>query len=86
MHYVISTGSIKEPNIFEGFTIFNFSAEHRRRLRTSNIAEHVNEEICCRTRVARIFPNAESCERLVTAIVMEISEEWIAGKIYLNVI
>lgn len=75
-----------QENILEGLTIFNFSAEHRRRLRTSNIAERVNEEIRRRTKVARIFPNPESCERLVTAIVMEISEEWIAGKIYLNVI
>lgn len=74
-----------QENIIEGLTIFNFTAEHRRRLRTSNIAERVNEEIRRRTKVARIFPNPESCERLVTAIVMEISEEWIAGKIYLNV-
>lgn len=75
-----------QENITEGLTIFNFTAEHRRRLRTSNIAERVNEEIRRRTKVARIFPNPESCERLITAIVMEISEGWIAGKVYLNVI
>lgn len=75
-----------QENIFEGLTIFNFTAEHRRRLRTSNIAERVNEEIRRRTKVARIFPNPESCERLITAIVMEISEDWGTGKIYLNVI
>ena len=63
-----------------------FTADHRRRLRTSNIAERVNEEIRRRTRVARIFPNPESCERLIAAIVMEISEDWVAGKVYLNVI
>jgi len=74
-----------EENIPEGLTIFHFSVEHRRRLRTSNIAERVNQEIRRRTRVARIFPNVESCERLVSAIAMEISEDWIAGKIYLNV-
>jgi len=75
-----------QENISEGLVIFNFSSDHRRRLRTSNIAERVNEEIRRRTRVARIFPNAESCERLIAAIVMEISEDWGAGKIYLNVI
>lgn len=75
-----------QENIPEGLIVFNFSSDHRRRLRTSNIAERVNEEIRRRTRVARIFPNAESCERLVTAIVMEISEDWCAGKVYLNVI
>jgi putative transposase len=75
-----------QENISEGLVIFNFSSDHRRRLRTSNIAERVNEEIRRRTRVARIFPNAKSCERLITAIVMEISEDWGVGKIYLNVI
>lgn len=75
-----------EGNISEGLSIFNFSVEYRRRLRTSNIAERVNEEIRWRTRVARIFPNVESCERLVGAIVMEISEDWMAGKVYLNLI
>lgn len=75
-----------EENIEEGLTIFNFASEYRRRLRTSNIAERVNEEIRRRTRVARIFPNVESCERLIGAIVMEISENWIAGKIYLNLV
>lgn len=75
-----------EENIAEGLTIFHFASEHRRRLRTSNIAERVNEEIRRRTRVARIFPSVESCERLVGAIVMEISENWMADPVYLNVI
>jgi len=34
--------------------------------------------------VASIFPNAESIHWLVTAILMEISEDWEAGRIYLN--
>jgi len=73
-----------EENIIEGLTVFHFSSEHRRRLRTSNIAERVNQEIRRRTRVARIFPNTVSCERLIWAVVMEISENWIANKAYLN--
>lgn len=72
-----------EENITEGLTIFNFPVEHRRRLRTSNIAERVNKEIRRRTRVATLFPNVDSCQRLVTAILMEISEEWETGKTYL---
>ena len=74
-----------EAAIPEGLAVFHFSVKHRRRLRTSNIAERVNQEIRRRTRVARIFPNVESCERLVGAIVMEISEDWVAGTVYLNV-
>ena len=73
-----------EENIEEGLTVFKVKAEYRRRLRTSNIAERVNQEIKRRTRVARIFPNVASCERLVGAILMEISEEWQAGVIYLT--
>lgn len=74
-----------QENISEGLTIFNFPSSHRRRIRTSNIAERVNQEIRRRSRVARIFPNAESFERLAGALVMEISEQWLLGTIYLNV-
>jgi transposase-like protein len=68
----------------EGFAVFALPASHRRRLRTSNALERVNKEIKRRTRVATLFPNEQSCERLVTAVAMEISEEWVTGKIYLN--
>ncbi|MFC1605777.1 transposase [Pseudomonadota bacterium] len=37
--------------------------------------ERLNEEIRRRTRVARLFPNEAACLRLVSAILMEISEE-----------
>lgn len=36
----------------------------------------MNEEIKRRTRVARLFPNEASCLRLVSAILMEISDDW----------
>lgn len=68
----------------EGFAVFAFPASHRRRLRTTNALERVNKEIKRRTRVATLFPNEQSCERLVTAIAMEISEEWVTGRNYLN--
>lgn len=74
-----------EENLSEGLTVFNFSSSYRKKLRTSNIAERVNQEIRRRSRVVRIFPNAASCERLVGAIVMEISEQWVSGNVYLNV-
>ena len=34
-------------------------------------------------RVATLFPNEASCLRLVTAVVMEMSKEWVTGKTYL---
>lgn len=68
----------------EGFTVFTLPTSHRRRLRTSNALERVNQEIKRRTRVARLFPNEASCLRLVSAVAMEISEEWQTGRRYLN--
>lgn len=68
----------------EGLTVFALPAEHRRRLRTSNPLERLNEEIKRRTRVATLFPNEASLLRLVTAILQETREDWETGKIYLN--
>ena len=73
-----------EENIPEGLTVFSFPEKHRLRLRTTNGLERLNREIRRRTRVAVLFPNTASCLRLVTAIVMEISEEWQTGRIYLR--
>lgn len=71
-----------ENNLLEGLTVFDFPVEHRRMIRTTNALERVNREICRRTRVISIFPNAASCLRLVSALIMEISEKWQAGKRY----
>lgn len=60
----------------EGLTVFAFPKKHRRRIRTSNMVERLNQEIRRRTRVARLFPNTASCLRLVSAVLMEISEDW----------
>ena len=73
-----------EENLPEAFTVFELPAAHRRRMRTSNPLERVNMELKRRTRVAGIFPNEASLLRLVSARLMEISEDWETGKIYLN--
>lgn len=72
-----------ETNIHESLNVFTLKRSHRRKLRTSNLAERVNRELKRRTKVVGIFPSAESCERLVTAVLIEISEEWEMGKVYL---
>jgi len=71
-----------EENLPEGFTAFNFPFEHRRFIRTSNSLERVNKEIRRRTRVVGVFPNDASCLRLISALLMEIDEEWQIGKRY----
>jgi len=73
-----------ETNVAEGLTVFEFPQAHRRRMRTTNPLERLHEEINRRTNVARIFPNEASLIRLVSAIEMEISEDWVAGKRYLD--
>ena len=73
-----------EGNIPEGLTVFAFPVDHRRRIRTVNSLERVCLEIRRRTRVAGIFPNEDSCSRLVSALLMEVSETWETGRIYLS--
>ena len=64
--------------------MFDFPAEHRRRIRTTNGLERVNREIARRTQVVGIFPNEAACLRLISAIVMEIDEDWQTGRVYLT--
>jgi transposase-like protein len=76
-----------EENVPEGLAVFALpeaDAAHRRLLRTTNGLERVNKEVKRRTRVATLFPSEASCLRLVSAVLMEISEEWQAGKTYLT--
>jgi transposase-like protein len=73
-----------EENLPQGFAVFNYPPSHRTRLRTTNGLERINRELKRRTRVASIFPNPASCLRLVSALLAECDEEWMAGKIYLN--
>jgi putative transposase len=71
-----------EQNLAEGFTVFEFPLDHWRSIRTTNSLERINKEIRRRTRVVGVFPNEASCLRLVSALLMEISEEWQIGKHY----
>jgi transposase-like protein len=71
-----------EENLAEGFTVYDYPLEHRRTIRTTNSLERINKEIRRRTRVVGVFPNEASCLRLISAILMEISEEWQIGKHY----
>jgi putative transposase len=70
-------------NILEGLTCFAFPAPFRRLLRTTNGVERLHREIRRRARVVSIFPNSASCLRLVSAVLAEISEEWLTGRTYM---
>jgi putative transposase len=73
-----------EEHIEECLSCLAFPESHRRRVRTTNGLERLNQEIKRRSRVVRIFPNERSCLRLVTALAVEQSEEWITGRRYLD--
>jgi transposase-like protein len=69
-----------ESNIPEGLSVFQLPEEHRKRMRTTNMLERQNKEIKRRTRVATLFPNEASLLRLVTAVLVELSDDWESGK------
>ena len=50
-----------ESNIEETLTFYRLPRPHHEHRKSTNMLERLNEEIRCRTRVVRIFPNAESC-------------------------
>jgi transposase-like protein len=74
-----------EDNCEEGFAFYAYPQEHWKKIRTNNVSERLNQEIKRRTRVARLFPNSEAALRVATAVVVEIHEEWISGRKYLQV-
>jgi putative transposase len=56
--------------------------KYRKRLRTTNGVERLNQEVRRRERVIRIFPNEASAIRLLGALLMEQSEKWQTGRKY----
>lgn len=74
-----------EESFVEGLTFYQFPQDHWKKIRTVNIVERLNQEQKRRTRVVRLFPSVESCERLVVTIGMRTNEEWSSsGRIYLK--
>lgn len=73
-----------EDCVEEGLTCFGFPEAHRKKIRTVNMLERQNKEIRRRTKVVTLFPNVASCERLITAVLQGVHEEWITSKKYLD--
>ena len=73
-----------EEHVQECLASLAFPEPHRRRIRTTNGLQRLKQEIKRRTRVVRIFPNPRACLRLVTALCVEQSEEWVTGRRYLD--
>lgn len=73
-----------DEHMGECLTVYSFPPEHRKRIRTTNGLERLNQEIKRRSAVVRVWPNREACLRLVTALCAEQSDEWISGTRYLD--
>jgi putative transposase len=73
-----------EENIEETLTYYRLPLAHHKHMKSTNMLERLNQEIKRRTHVVRIFPNAESCLRLVRALAVEAHENWLEAIRYLN--
>ena len=76
--------AILERGFDDATAVLALPRPYRKRLRTINGQERLNEEIRRRERVIRIFPNRESAIRLLGAVLMEHDEQWSTGKRYLD--
>jgi hypothetical protein len=76
------TGWVEE-NIDETLSFYRLPRQHHKHLKSTNMLERLNEEIKRRTHVVRIFPNAESCLRLVLRWRSR-HENWLEQHRYLN--
>jgi putative transposase len=73
-----------ENNIGETLSFYRLPLPHHKHMKSSNMLERLNQEIKRRTLVVRIFPNPQSCLRLVRALAVEIHENWLEATRYLN--
>jgi transposase-like protein len=73
-----------EDGLEDAISVLRLPEKYRRRLRTTNMAERLNEEIRRRERVIRIFPNEDAALRLVGSLLAEQHEVWSTGRRYLN--
>ena len=56
--------------------VLDFPADHRRRLRSTNMLENLMRRLKKRSRVVGVFPNRSSCDRLIGAQLIEVHEMW----------
>jgi transposase-like protein len=76
--------AVLERGFEDATAVLALPEPYRRRLRTTNAVERLNEEVRRRERVIRIFPARESVIRLLGALLMEQDEAWTTGKRYFD--
>lgn len=73
-----------ENGFDDATAVLSLPERYRKKLRTTNTVERLNQEIRRRERVIRIFPNKASAMRLVGALLLEKDEDWGTGRRYLD--
>lgn len=69
--------SLADENISETLSFYRLPLQHHKHMKSINLLERMNQEIKRRTRFIRIFPNGDSCTRLIRALVVEAHESWL---------
>ena len=73
-----------EDNIEETLAFYRLPRQHHKHLKSTNMLERYNQEIKRRTHIVRVFPNGESCLRLIRALAVETHEDWLEANRYIN--
>ncbi len=75
---------ILEEGLEDSIQFYSFKHMDHRKISSTNMLERLNRGIRRRTNVVGVFPNMDSYIRLVTSHLIEYSEDWGAGKAYVN--
>jgi putative transposase len=72
--------TLLEEAFDDAMAVMALPEKYRKRLRTTNMQERLNQEVRRRERVIRIFPNEASALRLMGALLAEQNEAWLERK------
>jgi Transposase, Mutator family len=76
--------TILTPFLPASLSYYRLPLAHHKHMKSTNMLERLNQEIKRRTHVVRIFPNPESCLRLIRALAVEMHENWLEAMRYLD--